>query len=298
MGLGIRQFTQKDVEPRASVSSRNDYSECERHCCLRLRFDGGHATEAHMKNVLLLIHDDAGEAARFQAALDLARAISGHLTCLDIVQAPILVGAGYVMVDAELALLAHAREREAANRRQLEVRLAVEDIAWDWADAAGDIAKLLEAEAALADNIVLNTLFANPELPDMRVIASDIVMRAGKPILAVPREIRSRYVNGQALIAWNGAPAVAETLRAVTPLLALAEDAAAYLSRHGIHVIIDRDVPLEGSVCDALLGACRDRHPAYCVIGAYGHSRLREQLIGGVTRRMLAESPVPLLLGH
>lgn len=267
-----------------------------------------------MKNVLLLIHDDAGEEARFQAALDLVRAISGHLTCLDIVQAPVLVGAGYAMVDAELALLADARDREAANRHRIETRLAVEDIAWDWADATGDIATLLKAEAALADIIVLNTLFANHEPPDMRAIASDIVMHAGKPILAVPQEIRSLDVNGQALIAWNGAAAVAETLRAVTPLLALAkdvtiveigriegppaEDAAAYLSRHGIHASIDRDVPLEGSVGDTLLGACRDRHPAYCVIGAYGHSRLREQLIGGVTRRMLAESPVPLFLGH
>jgi len=267
-----------------------------------------------MKNVLLLIHDDAGEEARFQAALDLVRAISGHLTCLDIVQAPVLVGAGYAMVDAELALLADARDREAANRRRIEARLAVEDIAWDWTDATGNIARLLEAEAGLADIIVLNTQFANHEPPDMRAIASDIIMRAGKPILAVPQEIRSLDLSGQALIAWNGAPAVAETLRAVTPLLALAagvtiveigkidgppaEDAAAYLSRHGIHARIDRHIPLEWTVGDALLAASRDRHPAYCVIGAYGHSRLRERLIGGVTRRMLAESPVPLLLGH
>ncbi|MGK2912485.1 MAG: universal stress protein [Sphingobium sp.] len=267
-----------------------------------------------MKNVLLLIHDDAGEEARFQAALDLVRATNGHLTCLDIVQAPILVGADYMMADAEVALLADARNREAVNRDRIEARLSVEDIAWDWADATGDIAGLLEAEAGLADIIVLNTMFADHEPPDMRAIVSDVVMRAGKPILAVPQQFRSLDANGQALVAWNGAPAVAETLRAVTPLLALtkgvtiveigktdgppAEEAAAYLSRHGIHARIDRDVPLEWTVADALLTACRDRQPAYCIIGAYGHSRLRERLIGGVTRRMLAESPVPLLLGH
>ena len=267
-----------------------------------------------MKNVLLLIHDDAGEEARFQVALDLARALSGHLTCLDIVETPVLIGTDYTMADTAFALMADARDREAENRSRIKARLAAEDVPWDWKDATGDIARLLEVEAGLADVIVLNTVFAEPEPTNMRAIVSDVVMRAGKPILAVPQETRSLDTGGQVLIAWNGAPAIAKTLRAVTPLLALAEgvtiveigkivgppaeEAAAYLSRHGIHARIDRDVPLVWTVGDALLTACRERLPAYCVIGAYGHSRLREWLIGGVTRRMLAESPVPLLLGH
>ena len=267
-----------------------------------------------MKNVLLLIHDDAGEEARFQAALDLARALSGHLTCLDIVETPVLIGTDYTMADTAFALMADARDREAENRSRIKARLAAEDVPWDWKDATGDIARLLEVEAGLADVIVLNTVFAEPEPTNMRAIVSDVVMRAGKPILAVPQETRSLDMGGHVLIAWNGVPAIADTLRAVTPLLALAEgvtiveigkivgppaeEAAAYLSRHGIHARIDRDVPLVWTVGDALLTACRERLPAYCVIGAYGHSRLREWLIGGVTRRMLAESPVPLLLGH
>lgn len=267
-----------------------------------------------MKNVLLLIHDDSGQEARLQSSLDLVRAICGHLTCLDIVQVPVLIGADYTMADAQVILLTEARNRQEINRHRIEALLSVEDIAWDWADATGDIAGLLEAEASLADIIVLNTMFADHEPPDMRALVSDVVMRAGKPILAVPQRFRSLDIAGQVLVAWNGAPAVAETLRAVTPLLALAqgvtiveigetdgppaEDAAAYLSRHGIHARIDRDVPLEWTVVDALLAACRDRNPAYCIIGASGHSRLRERLLGGVTRRMLAESPVPLLLGH
>lgn len=102
-------------------------------------------------------------------------------------------------------------------------------------------------------------------------------------------------------------------MRAVTPLLAMAktvtivkfgnsdglraEEAATYLSRHGIESRIDyRDAPSD--VSDALLTLCSDRHPSYCVMGAYSHARIRESLFGGVTRRMLAESPVPLILGH
>jgi nucleotide-binding universal stress UspA family protein len=267
-----------------------------------------------MKNVLLLVHDDAGQEARFQAALDLVRALSGHLTCLDIVQMPVLIGTDYTMADAEVALLADVRNREAENGGRIKARLAVEDVPWNWVDAVGDISGLLEAEAGLADVVVLNTSFADHERPNMRAIVSDVILHTEKPILAVSQEARGIDTGGHALVAWNGAPAIANALRAVTPLLALAqgvtiveigtiagppaEEAAVYLSRHGIHARVDRSVPLVGTVDDALLAACRDRAPAYCVIGAYGHSRLREWLVGGVTRRMLADSPVPLVLGH
>ena len=267
-----------------------------------------------MKNVLLLVHDDPGEEARLQAALDLTRALSGHLTCLDIVPLPYLIGTDYRMADAELVLLDDARKREAANRQRTEARLTREDVSWDWADATGDISKLLEVEAGTADIIVLNTALAGHVPPDMRAIVSDVVMRARKPILAVPESCRGLDTKGHALIAWNGATSVNETLRATIPLLALAqgvtlleigdtdgipaEEAAAYLSRHDIHARIDRTIAQEWTVADALLEACRDRQPAYCLMGAYGHARLQERLFGGVTRRMLGESPVPIILGH
>jgi nucleotide-binding universal stress UspA family protein len=76
------------------------------------------------------------------------------------------------------------------------------------------------------------------------------------------------------------------------------EEAATYLSRHRIHARVERRDGTRDSVAAALLDLCRDRHPSYCVIGAYGHSRALETLFGGVSRRMLAESPVPLILGH
>ena len=267
-----------------------------------------------MKNILLLVHDDAGQEARLQAALDIVRAVSGHLTCLDIVQIPTLIGTDYMMADAEAALLDDVRNREAANRSRVKARLAAEDVAWDWLDATGDIAALLKEQSDLADLIVLNTALAEEYYPDMRGVVSEVVMRSKKPILAMPEVARGLDVGGHALIAWNGSSAIANTLRGATPLLALAsgvtiveigasgaapvEEAATYLSRHHIHARVERRDGSRGDVANALLDLCADRHPSYCVIGAYGHSRVREGLFGGVTRRMLAESPVPLMLGH
>lgn len=266
-----------------------------------------------MKNVLLLVHDDAGEEARFQAALDLTRALSGHLTCFDIVQLPMMVGVDPMLGVAEATILDDLRQREATNRASLEARLNAEDVPWNWIDATGDIAPLLKAESGLADIIVLNTTLADANEPNMRTVVSDVVMGSGKPIVAVPEAARGLATHGNALIAWNGSSEVADTVRAVTPLLTNAEtvsivtfgqveglpaeEAATYLSRHGIEPrIIHRDA--ESDVVEALLALCADRHPSYCVMGAYSHARIRESLFGGVTRRMLRESPVPLILGH
>lgn len=266
-----------------------------------------------MKNVLLLVHDDAGEEARFQAALDLTRALSGHLTCFDIVQLPMMVGVDPMLGVAEATILDELRQREATNRARLEARLHAEDVPWSWTDATGDMASLLKAESDLADIIVLNTALADANEPNMRTVVSEVVMGSGKPIVAVPEAARGLATHGNALIAWNGSSEVADTMRAVTPLLTRAqtvsivtfgqveglpaEDAATYLSRHGIEPRIDRR-DAEANVATGLLKLCSDRHPSYCVMGAYSHARIRESLFGGITRRMLAESPVPLILGH
>ncbi|AMK26266.1 MULTISPECIES: universal stress protein [Sphingobium] len=266
-----------------------------------------------MKNVLLLIHDDTGQEARLQAALDLTRSISGHLTCLDIVQIPVLAGTEYYP-DAELMLLAEARGREAVNAQHVRARLESEDIAWSWTDQTGYIAPLLEDAATLADVIVLNTSLAGHMVPEMPSIVSDVVLKSGKPILAVPERMRGIDLSGHVLIAWDGSPPAAEALRAAAPMLEQAtgvtiveigaitgdpaEEAASYLSRHAIHARIERLDELEPGVAGTLLAIMVQRGPAYCILGAYGHSRLRESLFGGITRRLLADAPVPLFLAH
>lgn len=252
-----------------------------------------------MKNVLLLGHGDFGEKARLQAALDLMGALGGHLSRLDIGHAAVLTGSDYIVADAELTPLAEARRGMAATRYRSRPRLALRAISRNRVDGAGNVARLLRREAGPTD---------------MHVLASDLAMRAGRPILAVPANSRGFEANGQVLVAWDGSLPVIETVRAITPLLALAQtvtlleigrvegaratDAAAYLSLHGISARVDRARAMDRDVGEVLASTIEIRRPAFCVMGAYGHSRVRETLFGGVTRRMLGESPVPLLISH
>ena len=267
-----------------------------------------------MKNILLLVHDDPGQEARFQAALDIGRAVEGHLSCLDVTVIPALIGTDYVG-DTEFGkLLDDERQREATNRVKLETRLVHEDLPWDWTDTAGQIAHCLENACTLADLIVVNRQLDAFPLPDMRNIAGELVLRSDAPILAVP-ETLARFDLDNALVAWDGSPASAAALRAAVPLLrharrvtivevqnrsirAPAEDAATYLSRHNIHACIERIKSGDRPVADLLLANVASEAFGYIVMGGFGHRRFAEALFGGVTRTMLTKSPIPVFLTH
>jgi nucleotide-binding universal stress UspA family protein len=265
--------------------------------------------EMAMKNILLLVHDDTGQEARLQAALDLTRALDGHLQCVDVTAVPVVVDAyagngGALIMDSE-------RDQESRNKARLESRLAREDVPWDWTDVIASLrAGVLDA-AALADIIVLNSGLGG--FPSMREIASQIVMRSRKPILAVPDTLKHLAL-GRALIAWDGQTSSATTLRACVPILALAEEvkifmvrdraertdpseAAEYLSRHDIHAsvqVIEGDLRSPEILIEE---ECANWAPDYVLMGAYGRGRLIETF-GGVTKYMLGSAKWPLILGH
>jgi len=267
-----------------------------------------------MKNVLLLVHDDAGQEARLQAALDLTRGLRGHLTCLDGMCYPI--SAGWFEGGAGAAVFEQEREREEAHSRRIAERLGGEDVSWSMAARVGDLAECLVAASGLADLIVVSRQLESNE-PNMLATAGTVAIKSGRPVVAVPEQCRMFDVGGHAIVAWDGSMAAMAALIGAVPLLALAssvsiveiqtnggnsvQEAAAYLSRHDVHADIELvagpDVPA-GEIGPELLAICRRLMASYCVMGAYGHSLLREALFGGVTRHILSHSPVPLVMVH
>jgi hypothetical protein len=87
--------------------------------------------EILMKNILVLIHDDSGQEARIQAALDVARAVRGHLTCLDITAIMPFVDES-IGVSGGATLMEMERLNECANRARLEPRIRNEDVPSNW----------------------------------------------------------------------------------------------------------------------------------------------------------------------
>jgi nucleotide-binding universal stress UspA family protein len=267
-----------------------------------------------MKNVLVLVHDDPGQEARLQAAIDLVRALDGHLTCLDVLD--VALEAGYSAPEVAAVMVEQEQAAESANRARLEDRLSKEDVPWTIREAIGSFANSLRDAAGLSDLIVLNAQLEETG-PDMRGIASALLLKARKPVVIAPQQSRGFDTSGPAMVAWDGSLPAMAALTAAVPLLKLAssvrileiqgsskggvQEAASYLSRHGVHAEVDlvacfKDAPHEPSA--VIQDMCEKEHCTYVVMGAYGHSPLRETLLGGVTRRMLGSARVPVFLAH
>lgn len=143
---------------------------------------------------------------------------------------------------------------------------------------------------------------------------------SGKPMLLVPEGASATLRPRRVLVAWDARIEASRAVREALELLAAADevrlvlvdpvagekahgaepgaDIAAYLARHGIKVVVDR-VPSEGHpVADVLRRRAMDFDAEMLVMGAYGHSRFRERLLGGVTRSMLDEVPLPLFMAR
>jgi len=266
-----------------------------------------------MKNVLLLVHDDAGQESRFQAALDVTRALEGHLTCLDVAVMPPVMASDLVDTGSSI-LLADELQREGDNRKHLEQRLAHEGVPWDWVDVVGYLEPALRDAADLTDLIVVSRHLDDFPVPDMRHVAGSLVLKVGKPVLAVPDDCDGFDASGTALVAWDGSRCAAAALRAAVPLLRLAgkvvllelvkpgdeplvDEAATYLSRHGIHAVVRHEV-IAGPAGEALHTETESGRYAYLVMGGFGHLRFVEGLFGGVTRTMLSKSSIPVLMAH
>lgn len=273
-----------------------------------------------MKSILLHIRNDSGQGSRLQAALDLARATGGHIHCHQVQGLPHFVSAdpfGGGLVGPPIAVMQDIYDRQ---RVEIEARLNREDVAWDWGDSTGNAGDALTHAARLADIVVLSIGHGpagegGGHLPMPLHVAADVAIHARRPVLAVPVATRGIDFSGPALVAWNGSAEAAQALRAALPLLRLARGvrilginaeehelsathAAEYLALHGIMAEPAIQKGSARSVEAAIDDAVRQAHAAYLVMGAYGHNRVYELIFGGVTRHMMVEAGLPLLLAH
>ena len=269
-----------------------------------------------MKTILLLAHDDDGYEARLQAALDVTRAVGGHLTCLDVVLPPLGLMYDEYAAPAAAELMQMERDRESALRTRTESRLTREDVAWDWQEAGGLAVDAVIGAAGLSDLVVLSLDLPASDVPELRGLAAGVVQSARRPVVAVPASARGLDISGKVLVAWDSSREADDALRDAVPLLRLAaevvlydldepagdfglEAAATYLSRHGVHARAETGGRAAGGpIFAAILEKARAEGAAYIVMGAFSHAPTIEAIFGGVTRSMLAHSDIPLFLSH
>ena len=264
-----------------------------------------------MKTILLMVHDDPGQEARLRCALDIVRAVDGHLVCLDLMRLPIVIDA-YGPGGSMATILNGEREREDANVSLLQERLRFHDVSHEWHRAQGEFERALCRAARLTDLMILSVKGV-AGLADQGDLPARVASMTATPILVVPQDQHGFDLRGRALVGWDGSAAAAAAIRAAAPLLTLAAsvevltirggdhdadpaEVARYLERRGCRTtgvdIVERERDVGAQLC-AALGAV-----GWGVMGSYGQGRLRERIFGGPTWTLLEGTPVPLLISH
>lgn len=269
-----------------------------------------------MKSLLLHISADDGQTTRLNAAIALAQMFNAHLRC---VQATPLTSfamfADPFNASFDLPAIYEAvHEAEEAERLRIEDRLNNETVSWEWLQLDEPASSAIAREARLADLVVLSRPDSESSGSSAPApIAADVAIHSHALVLAMPVVDERFNCAGPALVAWNGSFEAGHALRMSLPLLhratavhlvtvaeepdeSTADEACAYLARHGIGAERHERAAGEGSVAEALVQAALELRAGYMVIGAYGHSRFRETVLGGVTRDLLHGSPVALLM--
>ncbi|HET9639260.1 MAG TPA: universal stress protein [Allosphingosinicella sp.] len=270
-----------------------------------------------MKSILLHANQDAGLESRLQAALDLVRLVDGHLTCLHTTPyEAFITGDPFGGVYALPVVVDQLKRLEDEQRARLDGKLANEGVAWDWLQIDGPSVQAILDRSRLADLVVLSLAARDDDDDEPALsLAATVAIHSRAPVLAVPQATKGLDATGPAMVAWNGSPEVAHALRFALPMLRRASEVhvvtvtedchqfpategCRYLALHGVGAELHEWPRNNRSIGQALLDAAASLDARYIVMGAYGHSRLREAVLGGVTREMMRQSPVPLLLGH
>jgi nucleotide-binding universal stress UspA family protein len=152
----------------------------------------------------------------------------------------------------------------------------------------------------------------------MRDLPEFMILNAARPVLLLPYAGSHGPLNGKALVAWNGSLEASHALAQALPLLRGASevlvaqfnapadpglreqeaDLAAWLARHGVPARVEAQQQTAIDEGNALLSLAADRGVGLLVMGAYGHTRLRELVLGGVTRTMLQSMTIPVFMAH
>jgi nucleotide-binding universal stress UspA family protein len=270
----------------------------------------------------ILVHIDAGERwhVRLNIAARLAQRFEAHLVGLHALSSARLPG--FVLSEAAASPGEAQRTPEAQALRTREEFDRLTGMGGltsaEWRASLEDAAAVVPLHARYVDLVVIGQ--PDPDQPAgiEPGFAHRVALAAGRPVLIVPYAGGFDGVGQRVVLAWNASREAARAATDSLPLLRAAQkvsvvcinpkgplhgeqpgaDIALYLARHGVRSEVSN---LQGSDIDAgnqLLSYAADLSADLIVMGAYGHSRFSEVVLGGVTRTLMGSMTVPVLMAH
>ncbi|KWK69842.1 universal stress protein UspA [Burkholderia ubonensis] len=274
----------------------------------------------------IVVHLDTSDRAhaRLEFALRLARRFGAHLTALSAIYTPEPISF-YVMAGSADYFREHRERRDegvAALERLFYAETARAKVSGNWgaADARANIA--VPHHARLADLVIVGQ--SDPNDPETYIddqFPENLVLSAGRPVLFVPYAGDYPSLGERVLVAWDGSREAVRAPHDAMPFIEHAKrttvvavgngndpdanvripgaDAALMLARYASDVnVLDIECGADASIGDTLLSRAYETGADLLVMGAYGHARWRELVMGGVTRTVLASMTLPVLMSH
>jgi nucleotide-binding universal stress UspA family protein len=276
------------------------------------------------KSILTVVTNPDLASRAVDAAIDVARREGGHLEVL-------CVGVdrtqtGYYYAGASAMILQQTLDRAQSDADTLASsvteRMGREDLAWSCETAVAQIAglaRLVAERARFCDLVVLPRPYGPGRDVEDEAVLEAALFEGDVPVLVVPDSGLRPRLDGRVVVAWNESREAMRAVRAAMPIMTRADliDIAIVnppahgadrsdpggrlsqmISRHGARVEVSVLAKTMPRVSDVLRRHVTDRDADLIVMGAYGHSRFREAILGGATRNMLEACEVPVLLAH
>jgi nucleotide-binding universal stress UspA family protein len=279
------------------------------------------------KSIVVQLDMSARAHPRLEYALHLARQFDAHLTGVFSAFTPD-PRSFYVMAGAADYYEEHRKtrqERRGALERIFHAELLRADVRGQWLDYPDSAGEAVPRYARYADLVVAGQ--DDPDDPESFIadhFPETLVMTCGRPVLFIPYTGVFPTLGANIMVAWNGSRESARAVQDAMPLLQRAEkvtvvrlneskgepgasranripgaDIALLLARHDVKAEVAAldgvsDIPMG----DMLMSRASDLGADLIVMGAYGHSRWQELVMGGATRTLLESMPVPVLMSH
>ncbi len=271
----------------------------------------------------ILVHVDNGKrsAARLDIACRLAKLSDAHLIglhALTVVNLPSYarVEGGVQIREFHERMVSESAKAAEAMFKAAVKAMGVEKV--EWRTSRRDALASVPVHGRYADVLVIgqpNETDASGVEPDF---AERLLLAAGRPALVIPYAGDFPTVGTRVLVAWNASREATRALTDAIPILREAKqvdviafnpkdaphgevpgaDIGLYLARHGIKVSVSQQTAEDVDVGNQLLSRAADLDSDLVVMGAYGHSRMKELILGGATRTVLNSMTVPVLMSH
>lgn len=278
------------------------------------------------KDIVVPIMGNQGDKFAVNVALDIALAHQARLSVLELMSLPMPPSTPYGMMP-DLGMTDVYRELHQQGLRNVKAwqdALAGEQVPHEvrLVEALfSDPAQLAAHHAHAADLVVMAGVPGDSSASDLaHGFFAGTLMHSGRPVLVIPPHCKTEVPPRRIVVAWHPGRGCARAIHDALPLLKQAEqvdvlvvdpvggergdgdkpgaEVAAHLVRHGVRATVQLRVSAGARVSAVLLQHARDMHANMLVAGGYGHSRLREWALGGVTRELLFSASLPVFYSH